>query len=1069
MPSLPLLSIWPFLAVTANHFAWSDGEVVQGALHTEASLGFQLSLDGLKDDAYGPWTVLEHNYGTGYDAPSGEDLSAAWAIAHDPDFIHVIIRVIDDTLTFYGDKPDLAIHPYHNDMVEFVFDADFSRGGGVSGSYDGIDDWRIEVLPQHDGTLLAWSKVSWSPDGGDPFGTIPVPVPGWQGVTRLPEDGNGWTVEFRFPKATYGISSADGTLIGMDMSINDDDDGGFIDHHLTWNTIAAAGTNRNPADWGIVELRGNKVVRVPEVEAGAIALDGVAEVGYSEVQVLDRTSNASLDVPRPDDLSAAFKVAHDQAYLYLHVEVTDDILYYFNPETGADPFRDDSIELVLDWDNSKGGGVAGSVDTVDDWRHEIAAQADGSLIAWPRAPWNPTGLDTNPRLEEAWEGLSVRTASGYVVELRFPFSQFGFLPVDGAAFGFDLAVNDDDINGDQATHYITWNNGIGINRNPANWGTLILESSFGLSGPLEGARAGATDWYHSAWFGWYWSFGETIPWVYSLAWSGWVYAASQGDALYIWPDTEACWYLTGASLYPWAWSFAEGAWLNLFPPPEPEPWESVLYPMTNEGYRRATVDGFQLPDFTRVGYQGGDADPPVLPVTHQVGPVEGDATAHLQQAIDAAAGGVLLIEPGTYALSDQLVVPEHTVLRGSGPDLTFLVMEKRSDTEGLSIIVGYRSTTTSPGMKRWSSRDGPFTDIVGDLPEGSKAVEVESASFLEVGDTVLVGNLVTDALRQEYNGTTDYWPVNEGFRYLRQITAIEGNTVTLDQPVLHLLQARDQTFLTRIDYMGEEIGIEDLSLGFLTPDDGLPWLYGNGTAGSGSGASYHNARAISFSNVLNGWIRNVRTFSPEDDGVHIHSRGIDIAYCRRITVDNCFIGQPAHRGGAGNGYLVAIGTSSDILVRDSSTYGGRHDFLLGSFCAGIVFTNCSVEEPFLATDTHGSFNHHVLYDNFTVTGGYQAGGDALQSINRGTASGNVGFTGGDVVFWNVRIRESEKVVHSAQATVNGARGYVIGVTRVPPGEDTTNSGEWREGIGAEAFLRPQSLYQSMLHVLHGDR
>ena len=72
------------------------------------------------------------------------------------------------------------------------------------------------------------------------------------------------------------------------------------------------------------------------------------------------------------------------------------------------------------------------------------------------------------------------------------------------------------------------------------------------------------------------------------------------------------------------------------------------------------ANGDRLVDFSHAGYAGGGAAIPTVPARVLVKPVEGDATAMIQAAIEkvgampAGSGGfrgAVLLAPGTYAVS----------------------------------------------------------------------------------------------------------------------------------------------------------------------------------------------------------------------------------------------------------------------------------------------------------------------------------------------------------------------------------------------------------------------------------
>lgn len=86
--------------------------------------------------------------------------------------------------------------------------------------------------------------------------------------------------------------------------------------------------------------------------------------------------------------------------------------------------------------------------------------------------------------------------------------------------------------------------------------------------------------------------------------------------------------------------------------------------------------GNQIPNFSFCGYEASDSAIPLVPAVAVVRPMEGDATATLQQAIDYVAAlplqangfrGAVLIEKGLYKLQGRLTIRQSgIVIRGRG-------------------------------------------------------------------------------------------------------------------------------------------------------------------------------------------------------------------------------------------------------------------------------------------------------------------------------------------------------------------------------------------------------------------
>lgn len=206
------------------------------------------------------------------------------------------------------------------------------------------------------------------------------------------------------------------------------------------------------------------------------------------------------------DLSARFKVQWDSEYLYVAVEVTDDVVTEPHgslvPGTESGSWDDDGVELMLDND---GCGMPRYF--IDDpmhhefhfvysskrplvfdnfWKPKPGAPApefklpDGSTepLAYPgevMAKNEVTGRFSSAPYRGAFAFR--RTAAGYNLELRvsLPGAKMTAINEGGHPIGFDIAINDNDAGSGSLKQQLHWS---GMNdmfwRNCQFFGTLIL-------------------------------------------------------------------------------------------------------------------------------------------------------------------------------------------------------------------------------------------------------------------------------------------------------------------------------------------------------------------------------------------------------------------------------------------------------------------------------------------------------------------------------------------------------------------------------------------------------------------
>lgn len=165
-------------------------------------------LDG--DDS--EWTADSIFYPTivlGGTVAGPSDLVAEFKLGWDDNYLYVFGKVTDDAL--FNDSPN----PWNDDCLELYID-----GGNEKGTaYDGND---FQLMFRYN------DPVAYNVSGGvnNPPGLDFVMVP-----TNL-----GYNVEIRASWAFIGIPSiVNGDKIGLDIHVNDDDDGGARDKWISWN------------------------------------------------------------------------------------------------------------------------------------------------------------------------------------------------------------------------------------------------------------------------------------------------------------------------------------------------------------------------------------------------------------------------------------------------------------------------------------------------------------------------------------------------------------------------------------------------------------------------------------------------------------------------------------------------------------------------------------------------------------------------------------------------------------------------------------------------------------------
>jgi len=518
------------------------------------------------------------------------------------------------------------------------------------------------------------------------------------------------------------------------------------------------------------------------------------------------------------------------------------------------------------------------------------------------------------------------------------------------------------------------------------------------------------------------------------------------------------------------------------------PWRSLLYPEGwSPGYE--PLPGHLLHDFSYAGYRGGgvplgrDGPTAIVDVVadHGADPEGGtDASATVAAAVaaaSAAGGGVVYFPPGLYRLDDVVLITDsRVVLRGAGPEASRLYFTR-------SAGMGHRSHITFRGV----TGGGASLPLASDAPALAREVEVEDAEGLAVGDDVSLGWLISEPFVSEHGMDAHWGPFNGQWQpfFRRTVTAIDTasspHRVALDVPLRYPALVRDGASLRVEPGVLREVGVESLGLA-------------NAVAWDDAWAQ-SQVHVLELDGVSDAWVRDVASFpSPgapvagPGAGRHLQSGGIMVRNAKRVTVADTHLAWPQHRGTGGNGYLFEVRASSEILYRDCSARGGRHNFIQnwGFGATGIVWLRvhsaegrAEISPGGLGSQGDSEFHHSLAMANLIDASVID---DGWSAINRKDMSSGAGHTATESVFWNV---SGTGRIRSYQFGL----GYVIGpgpdvtlqVIPEPPPEGLEEIWEslapwegaapddWLEGVGRGADLVPSSLYEDQLARRLGGR
>lgn len=421
--------------------------------------------------------------------------------------------------------------------------------------------------------------------------------------------------------------------------------------------------------------------------------------------------------------------------------------------------------------------------------------------------------------------------------------------------------------------------------------------------------------------------------------------------------------------------------------------------------------GSRLPDFSFVGYHGGERAIPNVAVRMTVQPVEGDNTEHLQKAIDKLGEltqdergfrGTLLLKRGTYPVEGVLRINHSGIVlrgEGDGPDGTVIVAAGFGGKK-------FKRTLITVGNNNPPSRDlGSKRRITADyVPIGANRFEIETSAGYVVGDRILLHRPATqewisaigcDKLAPKWETrdgkrvdvTVQWTPDRYHMDFERTIVAIDDRHITIDAPNVHPLDAKyGGGFILKYTAPDRvtEVGIEHLRLvsQFGEPSSEHPF----GPPSQTTQSELHGWNAIKLArNTENTWVRNVTT--------NYFGWSSVSASGKRATVTDCVSLGHASQITGGRRYPFMLDGQLNLMQR-CITIEGRHEFVNQALTAGPnVFVDCVGFDSKSSAGPHHRYAVGNLYDNVKSE-------RYMESRFRGNSGTGHGWAGTQTCFYN---------------------------------------------------------------------
>jgi len=473
-------------------------------------------------------------------------------------------------------------------------------------------------------------------------------------------------------------------------------------------------------------------------------------------------------------------------------------------------------------------------------------------------------------------------------------------------------------------------------------------------------------------------------------------------------------------------------------------WSSKFLVVNKDGSITYFPDekGNTIPDFSRVGYHHDGKEIPVVKVVKTISPVKGDAGNTIQEAIDQVSAlpvgadgfrGAILLKKGDYSIAGTLNInADGIVIKGEG-----------NTAQGTRLIAagkGLRSLINISGKGKITEVGSRIKITDAYVPTGAKTFEVTSAKSFKVGDKIVVYRPGTENWIQdlqmdkiiERQGTKQWRASEYNLSYEREIVAVNGNKITIDNPIVMAMETKyGGGEIFKYEYKGrlKEIGIESIL---------FESEYANDTDED------HGWIAVDFDHTENAWVSNVTSRFFGYACVSLSGGA------KNITVKNskCLDAKSVITGGKRYSFN---NNGQQNLFMNLETTEGRHDYVTGAkTCGPNVFYNCKSRNTHADIGPHHRWSTGTLYDNIDTDG-------EINVQDRGNWGSGHGWAGVTQVVWNCKVKAA-----AIQDPWVSGKNYAIGIQgkKVNGRLEGKPDGEW-EGQN-KTGLQPASLYEAQL-------
>lgn len=364
-------------------------------------------------------------------------------------------------------------------------------------------------------------------------------------------------------------------------------------------------------------------------------------------------------------------------------------------------------------------------------------------------------------------------------------------------------------------------------------------------------------------------------------------------------------------------------------------------------------------DYSACGYHASEKAIPDVRNAVFVGSDGADCYEKLQRAINYVSAqkpdknghrGAVLLGEGTFRISKPLrISTSGVVIRGAGRGKTTII-KQGYDRGALLYIEG--------GMKMTG---GDTIAVAGEKTmAGATTLTLTSASKIQKGSRIRIvrpstKEWIASLCCNDFGGGLDYtgWkPTDIDITWDRTVSAVNGNSITLDAPITTTLDKKYGGGFVVTGYNSAEIsecGVENLTLmsehNSWNPKD-----------------EDHCWDAIWADNARDCWVRRVEFRHFAGSAVNLQK------HTSRITVEDCIAGEPVSETG-GWRRCVFITRGQQTLIQRCVSRQGIHDFAAGFCAAGPnAFVQCEGENSLGFSGSIGSWAAGLLFDIVNIDG-----------------------------------------------------------------------------------------------------